>query len=128
MAEDKTVAGFIKSMSTTKTALEVGVLKKVMDAVETTDRGPVSEIIDLAFATTGYAYANIPGGESQVAGHCIAALVKYLGLRALKESPTNESMEESLLALITESVRLYGEVNANRGVRIAAPLTKQERS
>jgi hypothetical protein len=126
MAE--TVASFLKSMSTTKTALEVGVLKKVMDVVESSDRGPVSEIIDLAFATTGYAKADVPGGEAQVAGHCFTALVKYLGLRASKETPTNESMEEPLLALITESVRLYGEVNANRGVRIATPLTKQERS
>jgi hypothetical protein len=124
MAE--TVASFLKSMSTTKTALEVGVLRKVMDVVESTDRGPVSEIIDLAFATTGYAKADIPGGEAQVAGHCIAALVKYLNVRASKETPTNESIEESLLALITESVRLYGEVNANRGVRVTVPLTKQQ--
>jgi hypothetical protein len=73
---------------------------------------------------TGYGRADIPGGESQVAGHCVSILVKYLTLRA--KEPTNESSEsldECLIDLITQSVRLYGEVNANRGgTRISSPL------
>jgi hypothetical protein len=116
MADDKSVVGFIRTMAATKLALEMDVLKKVGDTAHSLNR-EVSAIIDLAFEVTGYKKADIPGGESQIAGNCLTALVKYLTLRAVKES-SNDAIEESLLALVTEVTRLYGEVNANRGVRV----------
>lgn len=122
--QDKSVVSFIKTMSSTKMGLETDVLKKVLDVVQSTDRGPASEILDLVFAITGYMKADVQGGESQIAGHCVSTLVKYLTLRA--KEPTNESSEsldECLMELITQSVRLYGEVNANRGgTRVSLPL------
>src|SRR5215467_14505258 len=102
MAQDKSIAQFIKTMSATKVALEVDILKKISNAVQSTELGPASEIIDLAFAITGYGRADIPGGEAQIAGHCFTTLIKYLSLRA---KPTNEALEDPLIDLITESVR-----------------------
>ena len=116
-----TVVGFIKTMSATKLALETNILNRVIGVVESSGRGPASEIIDLTFSITGYGEASVPGGESQVAGNCITALIKYLTLRA---KGTNESLEECLLELITQSTRLYGEASTNTGTRVV-PLQKK---
>jgi hypothetical protein len=120
MAENKTVSEFMQTVSSNKVALELRVLDKVRDQIESNNRGPASEIIDLAFEITGYGKASIPGGEVQVAGQCLTALVKYLTLRA-----KNEPLEETLLELITDAMYLYGEVNTNRGVQVVTPLQKK---
>jgi hypothetical protein len=122
MAEDQSVAGFIRTMSSTKASLEVHALKKAIDIAQSSNRGSASEIIDLAYSITGYGKADLPGGETQVTGSCLTTLVKYMTLRA-KEA-TNESLEEVLLTLINETTRLYSEVQFNKGVRVI-PQTMQ---
>jgi hypothetical protein len=119
---NKTVSEFIKTVSTNKVALELRILEKVHDQIESYNRGPSSEVIDLIFSITGYGKADIPGGEVQVATQCVTALVKYFSLRAMSGT---EPLEEALVELITETVRLYGEVNINRGVQVIVPLQKQ---
>ena len=121
MPQDKSIAAFIRTNFETKIAVEVDILKKAIDIVKSANREPSSEIIDLAFALTGYGKADIPGGEAQIAGHCFTTLIRYLTLRA---NPNNESLEESLVDLITQSVRLYGELTTNLGRVI--PLTQPQ--
>jgi hypothetical protein len=118
-AEDKSVTGFIRSMNSAKTAIELDVVKQVLDRVQSKPYDPVSEIIDLVFAVTGFGKAEIPGGEALVAGQCIAKLVRYLTLRAKLGDKSNEaSLPDILLEFIAESVHLYGELQANSGVRV----------
>jgi hypothetical protein len=130
MPEDKSVKGFIQSMSTAKTAIEVDVIKQTLELAQSKPRDSTSEIIDLVFAVTGYDKADVPGGESHIAGECIAKLVRYLTLRAKATSgdKSNESfLPDTILELIVESVHLYGEMQANSGVKVVtrAPTTAQ---
>jgi hypothetical protein len=124
MAEDRSLSGFIKSQNKTKLTLELEMIKE-LDALlqtKTSDYGPVCEVIDLVFDVTGYAKAHVPGGEAQVAGRCLAKLVRYLNLRAKEASsgslPDTESLEDSLRDFLGEAVRLYGESQVNRGTKI----------
>ena len=119
MAEEKTVTGFIKSMNTTKTNIEIDMIKQALELAQSKPYDPVSEILDLVFAVTDFGQADIPGGEAYVAGQCLAKLVRYLTLRAKPEKPTNESgIPEALQDFVREAVRLFAEVQANRGVKI----------
>jgi hypothetical protein len=124
MAEDRSLSGFIKNQNKTKLHLELEMVKELDSLLQTktTDYGPVCEVIDLVFDVTGYAKAHIPGGEAQVAGRCLAKLVRYLNLRAKEVSsgalPDTESLEDSLRDFLGETVRLYGETMANRGAKI----------
>jgi hypothetical protein len=120
------VADFIKTMNTTKTAIELDILRKIVDTIQSSNRGHASEIIDLTYAVTGYSKADIPGGESLAAGNCMEQLVKYLVLRAKQES--SESLSECLLELITRSVRLHGEVHANLGTRVVSLQPDQRKT
>ena len=118
MAETS-VAGFIKSMNTTKTALEEDVIKKTLELVQSKPYDPASELIDLIFAVTKYSEANVPGGEAYVTGQCISKLVKYLTLRSAGERVTNDSpLADVLLEFVRESARLYSEYQANHGIRV----------
>jgi hypothetical protein len=122
MPEDKSVTGFIRSMNSTKLSIEVDIVKRVLDLVQSNSSDnssgydPTNEIIDLMFAVTGYGGQNVPGGETHVASNCIAKLVRYMILRA--KDKTDESLHDALLGFVTESVRLYAEVQANKGVRV----------
>jgi len=124
MVEDRSLSGFIRNQNRTKLTLELEMVKELdtLFQEKTTDYGPVCEVIDLVFDVTGYAKAHIPGGEAQVAGRCLAKLVRYLNLRAKEVStgslPNTESLEDSLRDFLGEAIRLYGESQANRGMKI----------
>jgi hypothetical protein len=124
MPEDKSVTGFIQSMSTAKTAIEVDIIKQALELVQSKPRDATSEIIDLVFAVTGYGKADVPGGESFIAGECIAKLVSYFTVRATMVANGN-SLPDILLDLVKETIRLYAELQANRGVRVVATGGKQ---
>jgi hypothetical protein len=124
MAEDRSLSGFIRSQNKTKLTIELEMIKELDELIgtKTSDYGPVCEVIDLVFDVTGYAKAHIPGGEAQVAGRCLSKLVRYLNLRAKEVStgslPNTESLEDSLRDFLGETVRLFGECQANRGTKI----------
>jgi len=124
MAEDRSLSGFIRNQNKSKLTIELEMVRELETLLQTKteDYGPVCEVIDLVFEVTGYAKAHIPGGESQVAGRCLAKLVRYLNLRAKEvqegKLPSTESLEDSLRDFLGETVRLYGEAMANRGVKI----------
>jgi len=119
MTEEKSVQGFIKAMNTTKTNIEIDFIKQALELSQSKPYDPVSEILDLVFAVTDFGQADIPGGEAHVASQCLAKLVRYFTIRAKGEKLTNESgIPEILQDFVRESVRLYAEVQANRGVRI----------
>jgi hypothetical protein len=121
MPAETSVAGFIQSMNTAKTAIEIDVIKQALDLAQSKSHDSISEVIDLVFAITGYGKAEIPGGEVHVAGECIAKLMKYLTLRAKEDKATNESpLPDTLLDLIRESTRLYAELQINRGVKVVS--------
>ena len=119
-AEDKSVTGFIQSMGTSKTAIEVDIIKQVLELAQSKPRDSTSEIIDLIFAVTGYGKAATPGGEIHVAAACISTLIRYMVLRANEaiDSKNTNEIQDTLLDLINKSVKLYGEVQVNKGVKI----------
>jgi hypothetical protein len=133
MAEDRSLSGFIRNQNNKKLHLELEIVEELDSLLKTKteDYGPVCEVIDLVFDVTGYAKAHIPGGEAQVAGRCLAKLVRYLNLRAKEVStgslPNTESLEDSLRDFLGETVRLWGEAMANRGVKIVQSSLQEKK-
>jgi len=92
--------------------------RKILTDVQSTleakssDYGPVSSIIDLVSAATGYNRVPVPGSEVLACYRTLTKLVRYMelrtqGLTTPEKAPHFEGLKDTLSDIVGESARLY---------------------
>lgn len=119
---DDSIPGQLKTVNQHRDRLAQTLLGTVANVLgtKTTDYGPVSAILDIAAAATGYNSAGIPAGEAFTCYRVWSKLLRYMNLRALGGPPHHESIKDSLQDLVGEAARLYAEHLSNEGPATSA--------